>query len=173
MGIANSKLEVVRGSRNVRLVWTSDGVRCSAEIARVGDVPKMVSYTVACEHGIPVDGRQMPTEAAVIGAIRDLGESAVPYLAYVMEASIHGEGTLASITEERIRAGLQNFQRDLFRRPHSRRPELVGEARRLLNNGARTTDVVNALVSQGVSPATAYRYVQRATTPERHRASTE
>jgi hypothetical protein len=170
MGIANPELEIVTGSRSVRLVWTSDGVRCSAELARVGNVPKMVSYRVACERGIPVDRRKVPTEAAVIGAIRDLGDTAGPYLAYVMGATIHGEGTLASITEERIRAGLQNFQRDLFRRPHSRRPELVEVARRLLNGGARTTDVVNALVSQGVSSATAFRYVRKARAPERHRA---
>src|SRR5471030_1032708 len=53
MRIENPELHVIPGSRNVRLVWVSDEVCRSAEIARVGDVPKIVSYTVACERGIP------------------------------------------------------------------------------------------------------------------------
>ena len=173
MRVENPELQVVPDSRNVWLVWVSDEVCRSAEIARLGNVPKVVSYTVACERGIPVDGHELPTEAAIMGAISALGDDGVRHLAYLMGARIHGEGTLASISEDRIRAGLRNFQRDLSRRPNPRRPELVELARKLLDSGVRTTDVVKALCKRGVSSATAYRYVRKAGSPECYRAPSE
>jgi hypothetical protein len=172
-----------QGVRSLQVTWQEGGTTFVAEITRVGDIPRLCSFTIENATGLPVDRRRVPTESAVIDMVHwelerlrkedadrppSEREGVSAYWFYLMGASFHYDGSLADIDADVINPNLENFNRELFNRPHSRHPELIDTAAELLKQGKRTTDVVNALVGHGVSKATAYRYLRRAQAGETH-----
>ena len=84
------------------------------------------------------------------------------YWFHLMGGTFRYEGELPDLTPEMLLTHLNAHQRELFRKPHSRRPELIEEAMAMEERGVRAIDIVNALVSEGVSTPTAWRYLKRA-----------
>ena len=150
------------GMRLMEVSWVVDGTVHVAEITRIGDILKLVRYSVENPAGLPNDDRHVPTESRVLGMVRDLGEEAWMYWFHLMGETFRYEGELPDLTPEMLLAYLNAHQRELFRKPHSRRPELIEEAMAMEERGVRAIDIVNALVSKGVSTPTAWRYLKRA-----------
>jgi len=154
------------GQRVLVVRWSEGNATISAELARVGDIPVLVRVTVDNPRDLPWDSRTVPTEARVLGMVQEQGTEGWQSFLYLMDESIFHEGTLSEINEEVIRGQVHAYQRKLFRKPHSRRPELIELAGQLDLKGTRTQDIVNELTMRGVSESTAFRYLRRARTAD-------
>lgn len=150
------------GSRVLVVEWNEGGARICAELARLGDIPVLLKVIVENPRELSHDQRTIPTEARVLALVQGLGRDGWPYLLYLMGESLRHEGALSEVTEEVIHGSLDAYRRELFRKPHSRRPELVEVANEMARDGVKTRDIVNTLKARGVSEATAFRYLRRA-----------
>lgn len=145
--------------RVVHLTWNDEGTTYTAELVNVGGIPRVRRFIAEAEHGLPVAPRRIPTDAAILGALREAGPPAHGHWLFLTEDSLQLDGQVTSLWPAQMERLLAAFQRDLFRQPFSRRPELIDTAREMLGRDLRTTDIIQALVGAGVSESTAYRHL--------------
>ena len=150
------------GRRVIRVRWLEEQTILEAFLARVGDIVKLVSFSMRNADGLPTGQRSVPTEAHVLALVRDQGRDGWGYWPFLMGETLHYEGALSELTDDKMHTILGAYQKEHFKKPHSRRPELIDVARQLLQKGVRSQDVLNTLRGFGISESTAWRYMKRA-----------
>lgn len=146
------------GKRVVTMEMSSRGCQLTATLGRTGDLIECLSMSITCEQGVPPSARRLPSDTTLIRLLRERPE----YLAHLWEVTLHSDSISdQSVLEETVRSQLVEVGR-IVTEGGRHRPDLVIEARRLIDAGITSTVIVQQLMAQGVSDSTAWRILRRA-----------
>jgi len=146
------------GRRVVTMEMTFRGCQLTATLGRIEDVIASLSISITSEEGVPPSARRLPSDTTLIRVLRDKPE----YLAYLWEVTLHSESISdQSALEEAVRSQLATVGR-IVTKGGRHRPDLILEARRLIEAGVKPTVIAQRLMAHGVSDSTAWRILRRA-----------
>jgi hypothetical protein len=152
------------------VLWDFGSTSVLARVENVQGTVRVTGFEVTSVGEVPASMRRLPSNLQVMDALRGLGNRGISVVAYLLaehdKLSEEFQKAIAGIDgpapESAVEAALEDYIKAVNRRPRARIRSQVGEVRAMLDRGIRTSDIVESLVTGGVSEATAYRRIKEA-----------